>query len=238
MLVSQEGKQLTISFLTNSIRTDFSPRGKSQDDSSSSSSPPSNPPTSSTPAFPIGSYTFNTTLQQQQTDCTTNPATWRCYPYNIGQAASFSWVITQDPNNKGLYTISASDNPFAPSFKNLSLFLKDSSTPNERFEFEFSINKTVVPTAPLSTGNTAAQCVFENTQFQGTIWTRQHNGMGIETPKDGGVKYSPWPGDVEVVQTTNANAGEPKCVDAKGNDLAAIQAGTGDCTCEYASFKV
>jgi hypothetical protein len=112
-------------------------------------------PDNSTPTqqFPLGQYSFVTTLRSQQTNCTSNPATWRCYPYtnldpsnpttNATSQSTFNWIIrntsaiyaTNDtpsstPSAGGIpanLTLSSTNNPFALTFTNQSLTYHHSS---------------------------------------------------------------------------------------------------------------
>ncbi|CAM1510156.1 Fc.00g004910.m01.CDS01 [Cosmosporella sp. VM-42] len=186
----------------------------------------------SEPTFPAGSYTFNTTLETTNTSCTSNPSTWRCYPYSTGQPASFFWII--DEVNASSYSISSTDNPFAPSFTNLTLTLHDADTSAERLTFSFDMDKVVVPSQAITPDNKATKCTFEDTSFEATIWTKK-GGDGQDRKVS--QKFGDWPGDVEVVQKKNAGEGGQKCVDSSGNEITDVQAKDGECECRYASVE-
>lgn len=182
--------------------------------------------------FPAGSYSFETTLQTASTDCTSRSSTWRCYPYNIDSNATFFWVL--NPSDGG-YTISSSENPFAPSFDNITLSTVDKDGEDERLTFEFDIDRTVIPEDALTEDNRAAKCIFANTKFQATLWTKRG---ADENADKGGSKFAHWPGDVEIVQRKESELGQPVCEDDDGNAIADVQASSGDCTCEYANFEL
>ncbi|KAJ3520796.1 hypothetical protein NM208_g13568 [Fusarium decemcellulare] len=186
------------------------------------------------PSFPAGSYAFKATLQETSTECTSNPSTWRCYPYAEGSPATFFWVITYV--NTQYYRISSTNNPFAPSFTNLTLELLDEDTSKERLRFSFSMNKTVVPDDKLSSDNRAARCAFDNTHFEATMWTRKSDDQSNDDDESESSKFAPWPGDVEIVQRKTSESGSPKCVDADGDAVADIKPGSGTCECRYTNF--
>jgi hypothetical protein len=116
-------------------------------------------PDNSTPTqqLPLGQYSFVTNLRAQQTNCTSNPATWRCYPYtnldpsnpttNATSQSTFNWIIrntsaiyaTNDtpsstPSAGGIpanLTLSSTNNPFALTFTNQSLTYHHSSSDDD-----------------------------------------------------------------------------------------------------------
>lgn len=90
------------------------------------------------------------------------------------------------------------------------------------------MNKTVVPSEALTADNKAATCTFEETVFDGTLWTRGK--------KEGdGEKFGPWPGDVEVLQRKKPDDGGQQCVESSGEVVADVKVGDGDCECLYSS---
>ncbi|KAK5992902.1 hypothetical protein PT974_06327 [Cladobotryum mycophilum] len=185
-------------------------------------------------SIPTGSFTLDTTLQNSSTGCTSNPTTWRCFPYSNGSPAKFYWTIEQG-TGRNEYQVSSSDNPFATSFTNISMTLLDASLGSERFVFSFQMNKTVVPSSALTSTNRAAKCTFSDTTFQATLWTRRTSVKSKHTrrqelPQPG---YPAWPGMVEVTETKNSTLGSPECEDDKGNMIADVQAGAGTCECLY-----
>ncbi|KAF5017719.1 hypothetical protein F66182_10317 [Fusarium sp. NRRL 66182] len=177
------------------------------------------------PQYPAGSFSFKTTLQNTSTECTSNPSTWRCFPYTQGSSATFFWIITSV--NSTSYTISSSANPFAPSFTNLTL----TPTPNnDRLQFSFSMNKTVVPDDKLSASNRAAECVFDDTHVDATLWMNGGEGNGD--------RFADWPGDVEIVQRKTFGSGPLECVDSDGGSVGDVRATSGACECRYANYHV
>ncbi|KAM5343029.1 hypothetical protein ACJ41O_013995 [Fusarium nematophilum] len=205
---------------------------KDRDDSSSQDPSTASASAAASSSFPAGSFAFKAALRETSTECTSNPSTWRCYPYTEGASVTFFWIITYV--NTQYYTVSSTDNPFAPSFSNLTLSLLDEDTSQERLRFAFSMDKVVVPDDKLSSSNRAARCTFEDTRFEATMWTRKSGGGGGEET-DGG-RFAPWPGDVEIVQRKMGESGSPTCADSDGDKVADIKPGSGTCECRYSSF--
>ncbi|KAF4981243.1 hypothetical protein FZEAL_2931 [Fusarium zealandicum] len=183
--------------------------------------------------FPAGSFAFKANLQNTSTDCTSNPSTWRCFPFTEGSSATFFWIITYV--NTQYYKVSSTDNPFAPSFTNLSLELLGDETDDERLRFSFSMDKTVVPDDKLSSSNRAARCTFKDTVFEATMWTRR-NGSHDDGSGSGNGKFALWPGDVEIVQRKESESGSPECVNVDGDEIASVKSGSGTCECRYTNF--
>lgn len=115
--------------------------------------------------FPAGSYSFTTALTSISTSCTSDPATFRCYPYiiyNASQNTSSSettsssssssrtsfWTI-HEPRPSS-FLISAAPNPFVPQFTNVSMRLLDANQPTERFTFNFTMQLTVTPASQIT----------------------------------------------------------------------------------------
>ncbi|KAJ4996783.1 hypothetical protein K4K48_007880 [Colletotrichum sp. SAR 10_66] len=200
--------------------------------------------------FPAGSFAFNTALADVATNCTSNPATWRCFPYETynqsltsgsanGSLATYYWTIT--PRNSYTYQISSSANPFSPQFANLSMALFDGNSYNERLVFNFTLPKSVVPSEAIAADNKAATCVYADTAFSATLWTRKNSSVGAgSAAADGNVtavsdgsKWANWPGQIEITQIKSG--GGPECKDSDGNAVS-VAAGEGQCECRYANF--
>lgn len=186
--------------------------------------------------FPAGSFTFNTRLATTRTSCTSNPATWRCFPFEKDSSAKFFWIISEPVDDSADYTISSSDNPFAPSFKGLTLSKFDQGNSDERFEFSFNTTRNIVPSDSIGPNNRVATCSFKNTMFEATLWTRRRNNgtLPVDDSTDG--KFADWSGDIEVKQVKQAELGQPMCEDDQGTEIADVQAGAGDCECAYTNI--
>jgi hypothetical protein len=229
------------------------------DDSSSSNSTPAPPvdtppsggssgtvepgvPITSTPpnaTLPVGSYSFNTYLSTIATNCTSNPATWMCYPYSTyaeartQSSATFDWIIQPVPNSEN-YTISSTKNIFSILFTNASLSLLNPGTPEEHYFFQLSMSKPTKPTQPLGDENVAATCIFPDTTLQGYLYTK----MAKTYPNNGTDHkgaYDPWPYAVKIEQVSGAVPGSPDCKDAKGKSLGdfSVEDSTQLCDCLY-----
>lgn len=187
--------------------------------------------------YPAGSYTFNTTLQQNSTACTSNASTWRCTPYQQGGEVTLFWTVTALSNST--FNISTTDNVFAIRFANQTTTLLDAGQPTERLAFALQMNRTVLPDASLTSDNRAARCTFVDTTFAATLWTRRSDNQTI-SPPEGKMdeKFGAWPGDIEVTQSADAKSGSPSCEDLSGNAITSVKAGPGECLCRYASFDL
>ncbi|KAK1830312.1 hypothetical protein QBC39DRAFT_113379 [Podospora conica] len=215
--------------------------------------PPSQAALSST-VFPGGSYSFTTALASVSTGCTSNPYTWRCFPFATYDpakpelsAAVFSWIIR--PASADSLVISSSDNPFAPSFSNITLQLLAPGQHQERFTFNLTLERSVAAGVSLEPGsNEAAFCSFNQTVMSVTIWTRAPaeypGGVGEldvlrEEPRS--IAFAPWPFAVEVRQVQRSEDGSPECRTMGGRpvggDLSSGRTGKeGECRCEYRNF--
>ncbi|KAL1589690.1 hypothetical protein WHR41_01831 [Cladosporium halotolerans] len=195
--------------------------------------------------LPLGQYSFVTNLRTQQTTCTPNAATWRCYPYSVlnpsdpstsaSSQTTFDWIIRNTSSSyatnttgttapEGVaanLTISSTNNPFALSFEPhpLTYYSSASNASSARLTFSFDLPKTVFPTSAITPDNSAAQCFFNNTVLAGTIYlsARGNDSTSTEnTDKDGF-----WPYAVEVAQTSSSGEGTPDCYET-------VNGGVGD----------
>jgi hypothetical protein len=199
-------------------------------------------PDDSMPAqqLPLGQYSFVTNLRAQQTNCTTNPATWRCYPYsvldpsnpstNATSQSTFNWIIR---NTSAIYatkdtpstpsagipanlTLSSTNNPFALTFTNQTLTYHSSSSDDNAsppmLTFAFTLPKTVVPTSAIASDNSATQCFFNSTILSGRISLAASSFEGLSTDSAAN-SDSPqrWPYGVEVLQSSAGGEGTPDC---------------------------
>ena len=136
----------------------------------SSSSPSAEP-------FPIGSYTFTTFLDTTSTNCTSNPASWKCEPSvtyatsPTNSQATFNWIISaanSSSNSRSNLTISSTNNPFAIDFSNATLILVDAGTDNERYTFTTTVQKAVYPSFNV-------RCYYNDTLFTADLYTSKPN---------------------------------------------------------------
>jgi len=199
-----------------------------------------NPSAAPIQQFPLGEYSMITALRTVATNCTSNPSTWRCYPYttydpsdgstNTSSLANFNWIISdtsstyatnlttsmssQDtPSN---LTISSTNNPFSISFTNQSLLYTPASSTNAssaHYTFSFTQSKSVIPSTSLLSSGAAAECFFNNTIFTGTLYLDAASTFpsGSLASETGIGGYTPWPYALEISQTSGGGADVPAC---------------------------
>jgi hypothetical protein len=207
-------------------------------------------------SFPQGSYTFAGALASVGTACTSNPATFLCWPYmtynasTSASAVAFDWVVAAQPS--GDLALSSSNNPFAITFSNASLTQHDAGTPQERYSFSLSLDKYVVPTGPIDGSSTLAACWFNTTTLAGNLWTRR--------PADGGAvangtanstaqmlaDWPVWQFAFDVNQTIAGGQDVPECYQqaAAGGEGARITTGltaqpdSDECGCYWRNYAL
>ncbi|MCJ1301538.1 hypothetical protein MMC08_004339 [Hypocenomyce scalaris] len=231
---------------------------KKKHNSSQASAPPSSSSSSPTGPFPIGSYALNTFLDTVSTNCTSNSATWRCYPYTTYSSsptaalATFNWIITASASSSGNYTISSTDNPFAINFVNASLTLLDANAATERYNFQIPINKIVVPSAAITSDNQIANCFFNATQFEANLYTKMpktyppassSTASAASPSSTAATAFESWPYAVEVTQTIGGGSGVPDCFEVVNGNLGeqitdglTAQAAGDMCSCAYKNY--
>lgn len=195
--------------------------------------------------FPIGQWTVPATLLEASTECTSNAATWRCYPYTVGGDTSFDLTITNTsaqyaPNSTtsentgqagqpaGLQI--SSSNPFVIPFANqtVTYFSSAANASAARLEWSFSMAKTVVPSSPVIEGGAAAECLFPDTMLTGILYLNAPKMMA-------GATESAWPYAAEIRQAWQGGNREIECQGANGGS-AAVAAAEGDCNCVYRNY--
>ena len=211
--------------------------------------------------FPAGSYSFTTFLSIASTACTSNPATWRCYPYQTynqsttGAMTTFNWVINPTANvspskasGNTSYIISSSDNPFALTFTNATLSLENAGSKDEAYRFEVPMQKIVVPSEPLTADNAATECYYNHTLFSAKLYTKiaktypvQAGSASGNPDPDPNALFGEWPYAVEVEQFIDGGSGVPDCykiVDgAMGAKVAVAGTTSSDsCECLYMNY--
>jgi hypothetical protein len=193
----------------------------------------------STQQLPLGQHSFVTSLRSQQTNCTSNPATWRCYPYSVldpsnpstnsTSQSTFNWIIRNDsaiyatkdtPSTPSVgipanLTLSSTNNPFALAFTNQSLTYhsSDGNASPPMLTFSFTLPKTVVPTSAIASDNAATQCFFNSTSLSGRIYlaasSSSQSPLADSTASSGSLEQ--WPYGVEVFQSSAGGEGTPDC---------------------------
>lgn len=211
-----------------------------------SNAPPSPAPSSSgaipNGPFPAGSYALTTFLDTVSTNCTSNAATWRCYPYTTytqsqsGAMATFNWVITErDPKSFSVdkYSISSTDNPFALDFSNVPMQLLDLGLSSERYAFSVTMDKTVIPSTAIAGDNSVATCFYNNSTFGASLFTKMSKTYPLPasasdstappSPSAGNGNsasqgFQPWPYAIRVEEYIGGGSGVPSCYKTvKGN---------------------
>jgi hypothetical protein len=227
-----------------SIDINRSHRSSSSDTSGNTTAPNS-------AAFPAGSYAVQTYLSSVTTNCTSNPSTWRCYPYTTYaesttfSAATFSWIITMNQpwTNPPSYSISSTQNPFSIVFSSMPLTLKDSGLSTEHYFFILtSMNKPVVPSTAITPNNVATTCYFNQTSLEARLYTKMaktyppssQSGTDNSTST---ATFVPWPFAAYVDQTDSGGPNVPQCFDNAGNNIGSFAAETGgECSCLYQNY--
>lgn len=195
--------------------------------------------------FPEGSYRFDTVLSSVATNCTSNSATWMCYPYTTysqnpsASAATFDWVISPSTGNTP-YIISSTPNYFSILFSNATLSLRNPNQADEYYYFSTTLQKPTKPAAQLGSENVASTCYFNQTVFEGYLYTKMNAALGgsISSANGTGVgAYKPWPYAVRVKQTSAAGSDTPTCLGPDGQVLGdfSVADASQECGCTYAN---
>ena len=185
---------------------------------------PSNPASNTT--FPAGSYSIETYLDTVSTNCTSNSATWNCYPLFTyasspsQAAATFDWIITPVEGTTN-YTVSSTKNFFSNIFTNASMSLMNKDTDQEHYFFQMNMQKPVIPSTALTSSNVASTCYYNQTTFQAYLYTKMEKSYPENSTSSTNttVPFAPWPYAVKVEQVSAAGAGTPTCLDASGNSM-------------------
>jgi hypothetical protein len=166
--------------------------------------------------FPIGVYSFATFLDTVQTDCASNPDTWTCFPYTTFNTdaskalTTFNWVISAG-SKSGTYQISSTNNPFAIDFQNSPLTIVDQGQDTERYHFQITMDKVVIPTVALTSDNAASKCFFNSTTFTGYLYTKMAKDYPTSVQTGVDAAYQLWPFGARAEQTVAGGANVPNC---------------------------
>jgi hypothetical protein len=157
------------------------------------------------------------------TNCTSNPNTWRCYPYYTyqdnptGVATQFQWVINQT-NGKD-FAISTTANMFSFSFDNVPLSLVDKGQASERYHFSTMVNAVIAPIGQLTPDNAKALCYYNSTTFQADLYTKMAKlypnstsvGAVPSTPPGSSTAFQAWPYALSVELSISGGPDVPAC---------------------------
>ncbi|KAI9718830.1 MAG: hypothetical protein M1828_006519 [Chrysothrix sp. TS-e1954] len=180
--------------------------------------------------FPVGTWSIPTYLTNTTTGCTSNSLTWNCAPYNDYTPSSpqasfttFDWAInsTSSPPSNDSLTVSSTSNPFYLTFKPSKLTLMDAGTPSERFAFNFSLPRSVIPRGSISADGATTLCYFNDTVISGSLYTRKaadllasssssSSSLGIS----GQQTQKQWPAAAYITQSADGGSGVPDCYPA------------------------
>ncbi|KAH7065296.1 hypothetical protein B0J12DRAFT_30314 [Macrophomina phaseolina] len=214
-----------------------SSNGSNQNSSGSNS-------TSTTSAdFPLGTYSFTTFLDTVTTDCTSNEATWTCPPYTIynsnkaKSAMTFNWIIT---GSEGNYKISSTDNPLALEFEDVDLEMVSKGQDSERYHFQFTMDKKVIPSTSITDDDSSAVCFFNSTIFTGYLYTKMEKDYPTSEDDE---SNTPWPYAVRAEQSIGGGEDVPNCYKTENgriteqitDGLNATDAST-LCSCLYRNY--
>ena len=232
---------------------------------SSTSAPAASPSSAPTGPFPIGSYSLPTFLDSVSTNCTSDPATWLCYPYSTynqsraNSGATFDWIINPSsgtPSSGANFTISSTNNPFSLTFSNVPLEMLDTGLSSERYRFQVPMDKVVVPTTPITSDGSISNCWYNGTTLQADLYTSMTKSYppasspsstaaapGTASSGAGAAAFKPWPYAVQVEQVIAGGQNVPQCFEMdNGNTGPRITTGldpmaAGDlCSCLYKNW--
>lgn len=216
-----------------------------------------------TQSFPLGQYGLAPALVEQQSDCTSNAATWSCYAYTAfasnpaSSAAFFSWTLSNTstvyPTNSSTkitdstgvpanVSITAANNPFGIEFEGQSItYINNASDP--RYTFSFTMSKQVFPGVALTDDNNqATTCFFNATVFSAVLYLSDSESSPKQNYSSPSVMsgLTPWPYAVEVRQTSRGGRDVPACyyttdrvVGARVLSGLTAQPESDTCLCEY-----
>ena len=197
----------------------------------SSSASSSATPSSSPAPYPAGSYALPVHLTTVSSNCTANPATWRCYPFTTFASSAnlslvtFYWIITVSGSPRR-YDISSADNPFVVTFANVSLTLLEPGTDDERYHFSLPYDQASDPNVQITADDSQARCFYNRTTFEADMYTRKMAEDPPKVPSKAVSDWQNWPHAVEVMQSIGGGQDVPNCYElANGNIGARITTG-------------
>lgn len=192
-------------------------------------------------SFPAGAYSISSFLTNVTTACTSNAATWLCYPYTIyadsstASTAAWDWIIEPRDNSPN-FVVSSTANVFSIVFSNATLSLEDPGLPSEHYAFSIAIPKTTKPREALTDANVQATCSFNDARLAAKLYTKAGSDTEPSTANTTiqGQTYMPWPYRVDIVQTSSSGADAVECADARGQSLGDFNVKAGqECRCLY-----
>ncbi len=112
------------------------------------------------------------------------------------------------------------------------------------------MQKIVIPNTDINGDGSASRCLYNETHFSATLYTKRAKTYPPEPPSSGGGsgastsaagQFAPWPYAVEISQTIGSRSGVPDCYATMNGklgvhvDFAGVSA-TGNCECGYMNF--
>jgi hypothetical protein len=212
-------------------------------------------------AYPVGEYSLVTALNSVETNCTSDPNTWRCFPGSTfdqsasASLATFNWILSNTSasyatNSSDLttsaqgiaanLTISASNNPFSIAFNATPLTFVNDTSP--RYTFAANITQKMIPASNITADNRATVCFFNQTQVVGTLhlddtYAQQYTFTGNNA------SYTLWPYAVQVELVSPGGQNTPACyyttngaIGDQITDVFTAQPAEDVCLCEYKNY--
>lgn len=107
--------------------------------------------------------------------------------------------------------------------------------------------QTIIPTAPLSGSNSAAECLYNHTSFTATLYlsgapTKSYPGAALSGSSQVNGGYAQWPYAVEIVESVAGGQSVPSCYATNNGVMGAAvgsftaQPSDQQCVCRYSNF--
>jgi hypothetical protein len=134
---------------------------------------------------------------------------------------TFNWKITAG-SKKDTYQISSTDDPFAIAFEDTPLTLTDKGLSSERYLFQITMDKEVIPTVALTNDNSASACFFNHTTFTGYLYTKLAKDYPTANEQASAKNAYPlWPFAVRAEQTIGGGKDVPNCYKTSNGNIGA-----------------
>ena len=196
--------------------------------------------------FPLGTWSIPTYLTTTATNCTSNPSTWRCYPFTTytsttptSSYSTLTWRITSPTNSTTDLRISNSNTIFSYPFTDLPLQFVDTADPRlSAYSFEFTYRKQVVPTTALTSDGAATRCYYNDTILSVKLYNTEQ-GAGGDVRDDNSTSTAgnmDWPFAIEYEERSSGGAQCFRYVDGRETEEVSVDAGSGDCECGYRNY--
>lgn len=199
--------------------------------------------------FPTGTYAISSYLSEVDTSCTSNSATWTCYPertYNQSATASYTtlnWVISANSSSSNstnaTYLISSTDKLFSYTFQSRPLTLENKGTDNEAYVFTYPYVKTVFPSVSLSSDGSTTRCFYNNTLLTARLYTKKAKEAGLASNTTTTGINQPWPYALEFFDTIQSGSNVPNCykyTNGVNGEAVQVASGNGACRCQYQNY--